>query len=57
MSKRLTSQIVKGTKGEVITISWMPDNRVRFTLKNCGKVAVTKVFPAKFTNIEVSYNG
>jgi hypothetical protein len=57
MNKRIKFQIVEGTKGEVIRISWMPNNRVRFSFVNCGKTVVTKVFPANKTNIEISYNG
>ncbi|HOX55568.1 MAG TPA: hypothetical protein PLC99_01635 [Verrucomicrobiota bacterium] len=53
--KRLNHQTVEGPKGEKITVSWMPNNRVRLTFRNCGKVVVSKVFPAKLTNIEVSY--
>lgn len=56
-SKRLSSAKIEGPKGETITVSWMPDNRVRFTFKNCGKTTVTKLFPAKLTHIEVSYGG
>jgi hypothetical protein len=55
--KRLKFQDCVGTKGEKLTVSWMPDNCVRLTFRNCGKTVVTKVFPAKLTNIEVSYNG
>jgi hypothetical protein len=55
MVKRLKAQTVEGAKGEVIIISWMPNNRVRLTFKNCGKTTVSKVFPAKLTNIEISY--
>ena len=55
--KRLKFQDCEGTKGEKLTVSWMPDNCVRLTFRNCGKTVVTKVFPAKLTNIEVSYNG
>ena len=57
MSKRLQQDLIKGPKGEVLTVNWMPDNRVRLTFKNCGKVTVSKVFAAKVTNIEVSNVG
>jgi hypothetical protein len=57
MSKtQLKSEICAGPNGEKLTVSWMPNNRVRLTFRNCGKAAVTKVFPAKLTNIEINYH-
>jgi len=58
MNKRLKDpQTVEGTNGEKVKITWMPNNRVRLTFVDCGKVSITKVFAAKITNIEVSYRG
>ena len=56
MSKRLKHEIVFGSKGEKLKISWMPDNRVRLDFINCGKCVVTKIFPTQETHIEVSYS-
>jgi len=55
MNKRLKHAIVFGPNGEVLKVSWMPDNRVRLDFSKCGKCVVTKIFPKKETHIEVSY--
>ena len=55
MSKRVKHATVEGPKGEVVKVSWMPDKRVRFDFENCGKCAVTKIFPKDKTHVEVKY--
>lgn len=55
MSKRLKHDTVLGPNGEVLKVSWMPDNRVRFDFINCGTCAVTKIFAKERTNIELNY--
>ena len=55
MIKRLKHEIVYGPQGEKLKISWMPDNRVRLDFVNCGKCAVTKIFPKVETHVEFSY--
>ena len=57
MNKRLKHEIVSGPNGEILKISWMPDNRVRLDFVNSGKCVVTKIFPKKETHIEISYRG
>jgi len=55
MSKRLKHDTVLGPNGEVLKVSWMPDNRVRFDFIDCGICAVTKIFAKERTNIELNY--
>ena len=57
MSKRLKQDKSIGPKGEIVTVNWMPGNRVRIDFKKCGSVVVTKVYPKqKITNIEVNFS-
>lgn len=55
MNTRLKHEIVSGPNGEILKVSWMPNNRVRLDFVKCGKCVVTKIFPKQVTHIEVSY--
>jgi hypothetical protein len=55
--KRIQQNVVEGPNGEIVKVNWMPDNRVRFDILNCGKCVVSMIFPKSkaATNIEVNY--
>ena len=55
MSKRLKHDVVSGSNGEVLKISWMPDKRVRLDFIKCDKCAVAKIFPKDQTHVELKY--
>jgi hypothetical protein len=59
MSKNIHSEEIKGPNGETVKVSWFADKRVRFDFTDCGKIAITHVFPSPSpkpkTNVEINY--
>lgn len=58
MSKRLKQDVLSGPNGEVVKVSWMPDQRLRLDFIKCGPCAVTKIFPdpkTKTAHVKVGY--